>query len=57
MLISIETYTEGKNKWEIKRDSEDNKWSIFKNGKKLKTSKFFEVIAEEVPCYKGVYKN
>ena len=55
MLIPIETYTEGKNKWEIKRDSEDNKWSVFKNGKKLKTSKFFDVVIKEIPLYKVGY--
>jgi len=57
MLIVKETIIDGKNKWTIKQNNENNKWTVYKNGKKLKTSKFFEVVAEEIPCYKGVYKN
>jgi len=41
MLIPKEIYIDDKIKWTIKRNTEDQKWTVYKNDKKLKNIKIF----------------
>ena len=44
-------YIEGKNKWILKQDSYTQKWILYKNDKKLKTSQDWIDVAKEIPDY------
>ena len=44
-------YTEGKDVWTVKQDSNNLKWVLYKNKKKIKTSQDWNKIAVEIPCY------
>lgn len=44
-------YIEGKDNWTLKQDSYTQKWILYKNGTKIKTSQDWGVVAKEIPCY------
>ena len=44
-------YIEGKDNWTLKQDSYNQKWILYKNNKKIKTSQEWGNVAKEMPCY------
>lgn len=55
MLITKKTLIIGKDEWTLKQDNKDFKWTLFKNGKKIKTSVYYETICKLMPDYKEAY--